>query len=542
MNKLEFEKLIKPLIEIYDEIELELINQVLEKLKSYQHVQGSLEWYIDKLNELKTFEKNNLKIMKSNKRQIEKVLKEILTNSGTRINNLDSLKSYYEKGIISMDPTKLYKSNAINNLISEAYKECKDITELINTKAIEGLNATYRGIINKAYLETASGVYTYTESIRRSLKDFAKEGIKTANYESGRSYSIESAIRRDVVTRVNKLVGDCEIQHAKDLNTNLVYVDQHLGARTRTKYTKEDYEVHVEWQGKKYMIVGSNDKYDNLYEKTGYGKMLGLKGINCYHNMRPTWEWEKIEERIDEKENAKKYEQLQEQRNQERNIRALKRKMLVVKDEEDLTEYKKVKEKLEITNSNYSQWLENNNLTRDYSREYVDSRNTIQKENYINITDEWLENAQPNSHVVKDREYFVHENQKYEVDNKNVVLDYSNKEKEVAEWLEDTFGGEVYMLPRINSPKSIKTADYLFKNEYWDLKEITGSGKNTLDSAIKKKKGQSNNFIFDINDSEITIESVSKQIERIYKNKERRWVDKIMVKQNKDVVVINKRK
>ena len=98
------------------------------------------------------------------------------------------------------------------------------------------------------------------------------------------------------------------------------------------------------------------------------------------------------------------------------------------------------------------------------------------------------------------------------------------------------------MLPRINSPKSIKTADYLFKNEYWDLKEITGSGKNTLDSAIKKKKGQSNNFIFDISDSEITIESVSKQIERIYKNKERRWVDKIMLKQNKDVVVINKRK
>lgn len=131
MNKLEFEKLIKPLIEIYDEIELELINQVLEKLKSYQHVQGSLEWYIDKLNELKTFEKNNLKIMKSNKRQIEKVLKEILTNSGTRIDNLDSLKSYHEKGMISMDPTKLYKSNAINNLITEAYKDCKDITELI---------------------------------------------------------------------------------------------------------------------------------------------------------------------------------------------------------------------------------------------------------------------------------------------------------------------------------------------------------------------------------------------------------------------------
>ncbi len=374
MNKLEFEKLIKPLIEIYDEIELELINQVLEKLKNYQHVQGSLEWYIDKLNELKTFEKNNLKIMKSNKKQIEKVLKEILTNSGTRIDNLDSLKSYYEKGMISVDPTKLYKSNAINNLISEAYKDCKDIAELINTKAIEGLNTTYRRIINKAYLETASGVYTYTESIRRSLKDFAKEGIKTANYESGRSYSIESAIRRDVVTRVNKLVGDCEIQHAKDLNTNLVYVDQHLGARTRTKYTKEDYEAHVEWQGKKYMIVGSNDKYDNLYEKTGYGKMLGLKGINCYHNMRPTWEWEKIPDRVDEVENKERYELLQRQRAYERNIRSLKRQKLVAKEMLNKEDMSKVNKKIKSTNLAFDNWLEKNNLTRDYNREFVSDR------------------------------------------------------------------------------------------------------------------------------------------------------------------------
>ena len=44
------------------------------------------------------------------------------------------------------------------------------------------------------------------------------------------------------------------------------------------------------------------------------------------------------------------------------------------------------------------------------------------------------------------------------------------------------------MLPRINKPDGIQTADYLFRGEYWDLKKITGKGKNTLDSAINKKK------------------------------------------------------
>ena len=83
--------------------------------------------------------------------------------------------------------------------------------------------------------------------------------------------------------------------------------------------------------------------------------------------------------------------------------------------------------------------------------------------NYLDITKEWINNAKPNSHKVKNRHYFEYEKVKYRVDNKNVVLDYSDKEKEVAIWLENTFGGEIYMLPRINNTEGIQTADYLFR-------------------------------------------------------------------------------
>ena len=158
--------------------------------------------------------------------------------------------------------------------------------------------------------------------------------------------------------------------------------------------------------------------------------------------------------------------------------------------------------------------------------------------NYLDITKEWINNSKPNSHKVKNRHYFEYDNIKYRVDNKNVVLDYSDKEKEVAIWLENTFGGEIYMLPRINNPKGIQTADYLFRREYWDLKEITGSGKHTFDSAIKKKKSQSNNFIFDISNSKLTLEMINKQLNLIYKSKDRKWVDKIIVKQDNDMIMI----
>lgn len=371
MTKYEFDNLLKPLVNIYDEIELDIIKDMLTRLETYDDVQGTLKWYLEKINDLKSFERSNQKLINNNKKNIEKVLKSIVEKSGTKVDNFDKLEEYFNKGLIKNNPNILYNSTSINNLISEAFKDSSNIINLINTTAIEGANKVYRDIINKAYIETGSGIYTYSESIRKALKKFAKEGIKTVNYESGVSLTIESAIRRDVVTRVNKLVGDCEIEHAKELDTNLVYVDQHLGARTRTKYMKHDYEAHEEWQGKKYMIVGSSEEYPNLYEKTGYGEMLGLKGINCYHHMRPTWEWEKIPDRIDEIENKERYELLQRQREYERNIRGLKRARLIAKETDDNEYLSKVNKKMKVVNMNFDNWLEKHKLTRDYNREYL---------------------------------------------------------------------------------------------------------------------------------------------------------------------------
>lgn len=150
--------------------------------------------------------------------------------------------------------------------------------------------------------------------------------------------------------------------------------------------------------------------------------------------------------------------------------------------------------------------------------------------NYEDVTQKWLKNATPNSHEVKDMAYIEHNGIKYKTDNTNVILDYSQKEKDIADWLESTFGGEIYMLPRINNPKGIKTPDYFFRKEYWDLKEITGNGKHTLDSAIKKKKNQAQNFIFDISSSEMSIAEADKQINKIFFSKDRPWVKKIILK------------
>ena len=289
---------------------------------------------------------------------------------------MEVLENYYEKGLLKINPSDLYNGTAFNRLIDNALKDTYDITDLIQTKALEGANESYKNILNKAYIETSGGVYSYQESIRRALKEFAKEGIKTVHYASGKTLGIESVVRRDVVTRVNKLVGDIDLENARELGTNLVYVDQHLGARVRTPYMKNDYEAHAEWQGKVYMIDGSNEKYDNFFEKTGYGEMLGLKGINCYHGFRAFFEWEDIPKEVNKEENKKKYELFQQQRAYERKIRRLKREREIYK-EFDKDKYKEVNTSLQSTYKEFDKFIDDNNLRRDYSREYINFNKNV---------------------------------------------------------------------------------------------------------------------------------------------------------------------
>ena len=122
----------------------------------------------------------------------------------------------------------------------------------------------------------------------------------------------------------------------------------------------------------------------------------------------------------------------------------------------------------------------------------------LKEKGYVDITTKSLKNKKYGVASVIDAKYFYDGKYKYYVDGKGVVLDYSSKEKEVAKWLANLFGETVYMLPRINYPEGIKTADYFFKNECWDLKTIKGKSRQVLYHAIYKNKTQSNNFIFDI--------------------------------------------
>ena len=214
MNKEKFYNLLKPLVSIYDDIEKDMILDILERIDNYDGQKGTLKWYLDKLNELKVFEKYGVSIVNKKKKEIKKILNQILEFSTKKSVNLDILEKYNNHNNTTLTINDIYNSTSANNLINEALKDTINISKLINTKAIEAAKTEYQNILNTAYLETSTGIYTYDKSIKLAIDKMAQNGILMTNYDSGRRISIESAVRRDIVTRVNKLVGDIELTTA----------------------------------------------------------------------------------------------------------------------------------------------------------------------------------------------------------------------------------------------------------------------------------------------------------------------------------------
>lgn len=172
-----------------------------------------------------------------------------------------------------------------------------------------------------------------------------------------------------------------------------------------------------------------------------------------------------------------------------------------------------------------------------------EGKNDINNDNFIDVTKEWIGSKKIHRGNIYEATYYeTNDKKRYYVDGKNVVLDYSYKELEVAKWLIDTFGGTIYMLPRVNNPSGIKTADYLWNNEKWDLKAIHGGSKYSFSHAVEGMKNQANNFIFDVSDSYLLVEQLLIYVNKIFNSKHTSWVNKIILKYKNMVIAVYIRK
>lgn len=368
----ELTALTQPIIAIYGQIEMALLEQVAKRFDVYDKIGGSLEWQLKKLDELGALTTESVKVIASMSKKGEKEIAQMLKDASIGNIDMDLLDAAFTNGFIFVDPKKLMQTEALRATIELSYKELGKTYKLIQTKALESTRQAYMDIINRAYIETASGIYDYNTSIRGALRDMADQGIAGATYRRGNryvKYSIEGTVRRDTLTAVNQLANKGAEKITEEIGAKYVEVSAHIGARV----SNNPIANHAGWQGKVYRLDGE-DEYPNLKESTGYpDDIQGLGGVNCRHRMFPFFPGISVPNphQIDEKENKKVYEATQKQRAMERNIRAIKKRLIVAKASGDTAQAKEYRKRLTQKQAEIEQFCKKNGLRRQTEREMV---------------------------------------------------------------------------------------------------------------------------------------------------------------------------
>lgn len=188
----------------------------------------------------------------------------------------------------------------------------------------------YRNTIDTAILQVSTGAFDYTTVLRQAVNKLGDSGLRTIDYNSGRKYHIESAVRMNVLTGLSQITGFMSEANADEMGQDLMEITAHIGARP-------DHKI---WQGEIVSRSGTKRGFLTL-DDIGYGDVDGFKGANCRHDWFPFFEGistptytEKELENIDppdfeyEGKIYTAYDATQKQRQIERNIRETKRKLI----------------------------------------------------------------------------------------------------------------------------------------------------------------------------------------------------------------------
>lgn len=547
------QKAIKPILSIYSKIELELIEKIAKHFNLNEEFINSDYWYFEKLKELGGLNNETLKLLEEYTGKTRQELLKAMKDIGISSIPVDQLNIATQKNAL-LNPETIINSTNIRNIIQYSYDEIEKSFLNLNKTIQEQVRQTYTDIITETYIKTNAGVCSYQEAILDSLDKLGDKGISILTYQNKngliKNYDVVGTVRRDLLVATRGLAGKVNEEVIKESGNHIVRVTNHFGARTGDG--GEDYTNHAWWQEKQFFCwnydgkaTEEEKKLPDFMEHCNYGDVQGIVGINCKHLFTVWYGSTKKEDLgFTYDENKEQYEKTQQQRYLENGVRKWKRKQVIAKKVQDEDGYNKASLKTKEWQDRLNKFTKENDLKEDYTRQHVKGYKPVSTEEkqYIDITEEIIKKDKQNFKLIE-QQYYIDENgNQYNVDGKYILLEPTEREKEVANMLGELYGGNIKIIPRINEPKGIKTPDYIVKNKRYDLKQIKGNGKYVIQGNLKGKQKQADNFIIDITKSEINIEEAIKQIENIYSSKHFLWLDRIVLLKGKELLKIYKRK
>ena len=320
------DKLPEPMIQLMSELQNEIISDICRRISKANYLTPTAEWQLYKANQLTISAREVKRRIAAKLKVRENTLKELYTDAVKTAIREDEIiyKAAIAEGILSDNYrdklTNYTRSKAFSSVLQHGLKNTNGLMRNLTNSAAAAANRQLSDALDLAYLECASGAFTPQEANFEAVRKLGQDGLKCVNYESGRTDQLDVAVRRAVVTGIGKTCCDMQLDLAKEMDSELVEVSSHLGARPS----------HAEWQGQIYSLKKGHPKYPYFYDATVYGTGDGLGGWNCRHSFFPYFEGLSVAANaptFSKEENLEEYTNTQKQRAYERSIRKSKREL-----------------------------------------------------------------------------------------------------------------------------------------------------------------------------------------------------------------------
>ena len=345
----EFEK--NKIIDMFSKLNQDLTSSIIKKLQQNEDIssftkaqmrilarQGGNEIFKEALNKV-----NGLS--RERKKQLLQLFEELQNEQ------MKGYKQTYEaKGL------EYQISNEVQQLVDSIYRQTnKELKNMTRSIAFSSKTA-YINALDDLYTKVASGSFDYSSAMKSTINALAEKGI-TLKDSAGRNTSLETAVKRNLMTSLTQTANDIAKQVGDEIGANCVVIGH-------TPYCRPTHRV-IDGV---VMSLDKFKKYEYLTEEP-----------NCYHIVNYDWR-EEFEDKknkvvdnghLTNAEYEKNYTIRQKQTYFARQVRDKKEQVSILNKSDKRTsatneELAKAKKELRNAQMKYRQYSKSNGIDVDY--------------------------------------------------------------------------------------------------------------------------------------------------------------------------------
>lgn len=361
IEKLDKQSYTNKVVQMYEELNTELVNDILKKIKEQGNFTTVTKHQLKVLAKRGGTELFKSALKKTNLLSAKR--KQELLNFFSQVINEDlyDYKDLYENKDL---PLELSESQLkiLNEMVKLTDSELQNFTKTIAfSSQKEFVNA-----VDKMYQQVVTGGIDFQSAFRKTTNDLAEKGV-TLPMKNGNNRSIEAAVRQNVLYGIRRT--------SQQINDDLI---DYLGAdAVQINISRNCRPSHQVINGKVFSLKKNNKKYP--YFKKEYQELL--EDYNCQHYKspfiigisEPMYSDNEINKANSRTVNYKGdkipyYEATQKQRALERAVRNAKKAYMNSKTNENKAQISQAQKKIR-------EFLKETGLERNYDREYYASYN-----------------------------------------------------------------------------------------------------------------------------------------------------------------------